>query len=119
MVGFDNGSEKERELDGKNVPVINVDLSSKFADITIAKRIKENFEICFIGDTKKGSFDIGEDLAKEFINTQGNPNGRSNSDVVLPWVNAYDIVQSPRRMWIIDFGVDISIGDAAQYKKTF
>jgi len=98
MVGFDNGEEHNLELNGVKVSVINTDLSSNLADITFAERLKENYEYCFIGDTKKGAFDIPESLAKQMIATHGNPNGRSNSDVVLPWINAYDIVQSPGRL---------------------
>ena len=119
MVGFDNGQEQSRNLNGSETSVINADLSNNLADITRAKRLKENFEICLIGDTKKGSFDIDEDLAKALILTQGNPNGRPNSDVVVPWINASDIVQSPRRMWIIDFGVNMSQAEASLYEKPF
>ena len=37
-----------------------------------------------------------------------NPNGRSNLDVVRPWVNGLDITQRPANMYIIDFGIDMS-----------
>ena len=37
-----------------------------------------------------------------------NPDGRSNRDVVRPWVNGLDITRRPRGMWIIDFGVDMT-----------
>jgi hypothetical protein len=78
------------------VPVINVDLSKNRTDVTLARRLSENSEICFIGDTKKGAFDLPDHLAKQLVALTGNPNGRSNSDVVLPWINAYDVVQHSR-----------------------
>lgn len=48
-----------------------------------------------------------------------NPNGRPNSDVVRPWVNGLDIVRRSRDMWIIDFGVDMPLEQAALYEEPF
>jgi hypothetical protein len=45
-------------------------------------RLSENFNISFIGDTKKGKFDIPNELAQEMIKTTGNPNGQPNSNVI-------------------------------------
>jgi len=49
----------------------------------------------------------------------GNPNGRPNSDVIKPWINATDITRRPRNMWIIDFGVDMPLEEAAKYEQPF
>jgi hypothetical protein len=114
MIGFDKGAETGRVLDGKLVTNINSDLSGAF-DLTSAKRLFENVNIAYMGDTKGGPFDISEALAKEMLDTTINPNSRPNSDVMLPWVNGLDISRQPRRMWIIDFGVDMSESEAAQY----
>ncbi|MDD5646555.1 MAG: class I SAM-dependent DNA methyltransferase, partial [Candidatus Bipolaricaulis sp.] len=118
MIGFDGGSEHGRELDGKSVPDIDSSLRSG-ADLTNAQALEENARIAFIGDTKKGKFDIPATLAAEFLGDPANPNGRSNSDVVRPWINGSDITGRPRGMYIVDFGVDLTEEKAALYEKPF
>jgi type II restriction/modification system DNA methylase subunit YeeA len=117
MVGFDNRREKERLLDGTHVATINANLRAS-ADITTAKRLKSNLGIAFMGDTKGGAFDIPETLALEML-AQPNPDGRTNSDVVLPWANGLDITRRPRNVWIIDFGVSMPVATAALYAAPF
>ena len=63
IVGFDDGSESSRELDGAAVESINANLTTG-ADLTDARRLKENLGIAFMGDTKGGPFDIPESLAQ-------------------------------------------------------
>jgi len=118
MVGFDNGRETERQLDGRSVQRINTDLTTAL-DMTQARHLSENRDIAFMGDTKGGSFDIPNDLAQEILAAGGNPNGRPNSDVVRPWVNAKDITSRLRGVWIIDFGTDMTLEDAAAYGQPF
>jgi hypothetical protein len=48
-----------------------------------------------------------------------NAHGRSNADVVRPWANGLDVTRRPRRMWIIDFGTDMSMDQAALYERPF
>jgi len=50
---------------------------------------------------------------------KANPNGLPNSLVVKPWINASDITQGSRDMWIIDFGPDMSLEEAAQFEEPF
>ena len=47
-----------------------------------------------------------------------NPNGRSNAEVVRPWVNGMDLVRRPSETWIIDFA---SLGEqeASEYVAPF
>ena len=71
-----------------------------------------------MGDTKGGAFDIPESLALEMLQAP-NPHGKSNHDVVRPYVNGSDITGSGRGMWIIDFGPDMDIGQAALYEVPF
>jgi len=118
MVGFDSEENQEKTLDGKLVEEINSDLSST-ANLTQAKKLLENQGISFIGTQKNGPFDIDEKFAQELIRDTGNPNKRSNGDVIKPWINAMDITQQPRRMWIIDFGTDMTLEQAAGYEKPF
>jgi SAM-dependent methyltransferase len=118
MIGFDGRTEKDHMLDGRRVATINSDLSS-LSDLTMAKPLPENADIAFIGDTKKGQFDITHEVAVEMLQDQANPNGQPNSDVIKPWINGLDITNRPRNMWIIDFGVDMPQHQAAQYEKPF
>ena len=117
FLGYDDGSETERYLDGQPVPEINPNLTAG-VDLTKARRLPENMGIAFMGDTKGGPFDIPESLAMEML-AAPNPDGRSNRDVIHPWVNGLDITRRPRRMWIIDFGVDMPMEDAAKYEAPF
>lgn len=118
MVGFDNGTEQERTLNGASVQRINPDLTAT-VDLTIAKTLSENADLAFIGDTKVGPFEIAAKTARTMLADTGNPNNRPNTDVVRPWVNGLDITRRPRNMWIIDFGTDMSQEEAAQYEAPF
>ena len=71
-----------------------------------------------MGDTKGGPFDIDDATAQTLL-ASPNPDGRNNRDVVRPWVNGLDLTRRPRGMWIIDFGVDMSINEAALYEGPF
>lgn len=118
IIGFDIGLEQTHTLDGKEVSYINSDLTSA-GDLTLARLLTENQNIVFMGDTKGGAFDISHELAMQMLSANGNPNGRPNSDVVLPWVNGLDIVRRPRHMWIIDFGTIMPEEEAALYELPF
>lgn len=117
FVAQDDGSELERELDGRLVETINPNLTPGI-DLSKARRFTENLGISFMGDTKGGPFDIDAETAAGLI-AQPNPDGRSNADVVRQWVNGFDVTRRPRNMWIIDFGVDMSEQDAALYEAPF
>ena len=118
IVGFDDGSEIERELDGEPVDAIYANLTTG-VDLTKAHRLNENADISFIGDMKKGKFEIAAMDAQKMLEMPSNPNGRSNSDVLRPWVNGIDITRRPRNMWIVDFDMNMSEGDAALYEAPF
>ena len=117
VVGFDNGSELNRELDGAAVGSINTNLTMG-ADLTAAVRLGENLGIAFMGDTKGGPFDIPESVAVEMLG-QPNPDGRDNRDVVHPRANGKDITSRPSGTWIIDFGIDLPVAESALYEAPF
>ncbi len=111
-------------LDGREVAEIYSDLNSRNVgsrevDLTQSRRLKENKGVCYMGSSKKGSFDIPESQAREWLSLPTNPNGRLNSDVLRPILNALDIVRRPRTRWIIDFGCNMSESDAALYEAPF
>jgi hypothetical protein len=118
MVGFDGGEETSRFLDGRTVNVINPDLTGAL-DLTVAQRFTENANLAFMGDTKGGAFDIESGVAEKMLNAPINPNGRSNSDVLRPWVNGQDVTGRPRGMWIIDFGVEMAEEEASLFEMPF
>jgi type II restriction/modification system DNA methylase subunit YeeA len=105
-------------LDGQPVPFINPDLTTG-SNAASAMRLKENANLCFMGTTKVGPFDIDAETARKMLAAPTNPNGRPNSDVVRPWVNATDITRRPRDMYIIDFGTEITEAEAALYEIPF
>lgn len=122
IVCQDDGAEQHRRVDGQPAQAIHADLtpgSHGSADLTTARPLLENLGISFMGDTKGGPFDISGDLARGLLSRGGNPNGRPNSDVVVPWVNGLDVTRRPRDMFIIDFGVEMSERDAAMYEGPF
>jgi len=116
MVGFDDGEDKLRVLDGKDVAEINVNLSA-LADIASARRIEDNLSLGFMGTTKQGAFDIDAGTALEFLKAP-NPHGKPNSDVVVPWLNGQDVTRRSRGMWIIDC-YNMSRDEAALYEGPF
>ena len=116
IVGFDDGSETEMMLDGELVKSINSNLTEG-VDLTAAIKLKENLGIAFMGDTKGGPFDIPGDIAQQMLDNP-NPHGKSNSDVIKPWINGRDVTTRPSGKWIIDFG-DMSLEDASLYETPF
>ena len=69
MIGFDDGTETARSLDGKAVQVINPNLTAA-ADVTTAQELKANLDLAFMGTTKGGAFDIPESMAFDFLFAQ-------------------------------------------------
>ena len=118
MIGFDDGSEKTRTLDDVAVIEINSDLSH-LSDLTMAQPLYENTNIVFMGDTKVGPFEIDSATANAMLSDKGNPNKRPNTDVVKRSFNGIDVTRRPRKMWVIDFGIDTPAKEAAQYEKPF
>ncbi|MDD4891657.1 MAG: hypothetical protein PHU85_17195 [Phycisphaerae bacterium] len=117
MVGFDDGTQTERTLDGQFVPHVNADLTGGVATVE-AKPLAENAGIAFMGDTKGGAFDIGWEDARRMLG-QPNPHGQSNFPVVRPWLNGSDITKRTRSMWIIDFGCEMPMDEAAKFESPF
>ena len=117
IVGFDDGTEATRCLDGSIVATINANLGGK-ADTTAAKRLVANSRVSFMGDTKGGAFDIPDALAIEMLHAP-NPHGQPNSDIIVPWANGLDLTRRSRSMWIIDFGTTMPVETAALHALPF
>ena len=106
-------------LDGKRASQINPDLTAGENDLTIAEALSQNVNVAFMGDTKNGPFDIPGCLARNWLCLPANPNGRSNSDILKPWVNGRDLTRRPAGKWIIDFGSSMNETEAAFYEAPF
>jgi type II restriction/modification system DNA methylase subunit YeeA len=116
MIGFDDGSEGAKTLDGRRVLSINPNLSST-ADITTVKQLNENLGLSYIGTTKKAPFDISDVLARRLL-TAANPHGLPNSEVLFPYANGMYVTRRPSADWIIDFA-ERTISDAALFEGPF
>ncbi len=112
-----NGDEQERYLDGNLVSAIssNFTADSKFQP----KSLNENANLCFMGVILSGEFDVSQSVASTWLQDTGNPNGRPNSDVLRPFINAADILGRSRNEWVIDFGLSMSLENASLYEKPF
>ncbi len=117
IIGFDDGSETEKTLDGEVVSGINANLTTG-VDTTAARILRENAGLSFEGPSPKGSFDIPAGVARQMLDQPLNVNGKPNSDVVRRVMSARDITQHPRGIYTIDFGV-MEFDDACQYEMPF
>ena len=97
---------------------INADLTAE-TDITKANQLEENRGLSFIGDQKSGPFDLPDLVARQMLSLPRNANGCPNGDVIRPWMNGLDITRRPRHMWIVDFGVNMPLEQAALYEAPF
>lgn len=117
FLAYDDGSETVRSLNGHRVASINSNLTAGI-DLTHVSRLTENMGIAFMGDSKGGPFELDDERAQILL-ASPNPDGRSNSDVVRPWVNGRDLLGFPRDMWIVDFGTNMAEDEAALYEAPF
>ena len=117
MVGFDDGTEVEKLLDGQVVAQINANLTAN-VNVPEALAIPENKGCWCYGSQQKGRFDIAPDLARSMLLS---PNAAqvANSDVVLPSVNGAQILRRTHDSFVIDFGLEEELTRAAQYEAPF
>ena len=119
----DDDSVSTPRLDGQPVDEIHADLTAtrdhQGVDLTLARRLPANARVAFVADQKGGPFDILGSQAREWLLLPANPNGRTNADVLKPWVNGMDLTRRPAGKWIVDFGWTMSDADAALYEEPF
>ncbi len=119
----DDDSVSTPRLDGQPVDEIYADLTARRGgagvDLTLARRLSANARVAFVADQKGGPFDISGSQAREWLLLPANPNGRTNADVLKPWVNGMDLTRRPAGKWIVDFGWTMSDDAAALYEKPF
>ena len=120
---YDDDSVSTPRLDGQPVDEIHADLTAtrdqQGVDLTRARRLPTNARVAFVADQKGGPFDIPGNQAREWLLLPANPNGRTNADVLKPWLNGMDLTRRPAGKWIVDFGWTMSDADAALYEEPF
>jgi type II restriction/modification system DNA methylase subunit YeeA len=117
MIGFDDGKEKTRVLDGEQMADINPNLTAH-SDTTGAMLLSANAGVCLRASEKGGDFTLDEEQVADFFR-RTNPHGKPNSDVIRPWINGDILLKSPARKFIIDyFGVNDE-AKASQYEAPF
>ena len=114
----------QARLDGRRVNEIYTALTAHNdgaagIDLTTARRLPANSNVAFIGDAKHGTFDVSGDQAREWLRLPANPNGRTNAEVLKPWMNGMDLTRRPAGKWIVDFGWHMTEADAALYEEPF
>ena len=114
MVGFDDGSDTSRTLDGKPVSQINSNLTAH-VDVTAAMPLRANLDLSFRGTQKSGDFDVDDKTARKWL-LAPNPHGKPNSDLLRPWLNGTAIVKRVPLRWIIDTGTDMTQEQFALYE---
>jgi len=67
--------------------------------------------VAFVADRKGGPFDVPGDQTREWLLLPANPNGRSNADVLKPWVNGMNVTRPPAGKRIVDSGWTMSDAD--------
>jgi len=136
IVVFDSNAKTHR-VDGRLVEQLTSDLreasSSSGFDPSKVKKLPQNKRVSFQGVVLRSnvkrkeamrlglpdaSFTIAGPEGRKALMATGNPNGRPNSDVVLPTINGDDITGRPRDRFIVDF-VARNLHDAAMYEVPF
>ena len=116
IIGFDDGSETDKRVDGRPVARIGANLAAG-TDVTAAKKLAANAGIVFRGP-RTTPFEIDGALAGKLLSDGGNPNRRPNSDVIAPLRNGQDLTARPRGHYTINFG-SMTLDEAAQYAAPF
>ncbi|WP_310476290.1 class I SAM-dependent DNA methyltransferase [Sandarakinorhabdus sp.] len=119
IVCFSSVANESVRLNGNVSTKIFSDLTANEVDLTKADKLAPNEAIAFIGIQKSGPFDVPGELARQWLKAPLNPNGRSNAQVLKPYVNGAEIVRRPQDIWIVDFGSELDESEASQFEFPF
>jgi hypothetical protein len=137
LICFSADAALSPSLNGIQVTRVFADLRAPSdegsGDLTATKALAENSGIAFQGVVPRGSlkksvakklglgpatFVLPGDIARRMLSIDGNPNGRSNSEVVVPFLIGDDVAKRPRDRFIVDFGTRTEI-EAELYEAPF
>ncbi len=116
LVAFGHAAQQPL-LNGIEVDSISSDLHGS-QGISHVQRLASNIDASYIGTQKNGPFDISREIAEEWLRLP-NPHGKSNALVVRPWANGLDVTRRPQNRWVVDFGCDMSMDEAALFEAPF
>jgi type II restriction/modification system DNA methylase subunit YeeA len=119
LICFGQTYDNKRWLDGVVVAHIHPDLTSGDIDITRAVQLNENRHGSFLGIQKSGPLDVPGILARDWLLSPVNPNGRPNADVLRPFLNGDDVTARSRDYWLIDFPLEQTEATAALFQQPF
>ncbi|HPG61437.1 MAG TPA: N-6 DNA methylase, partial [Casimicrobium sp.] len=121
LVAFGIGDNAIR-LDGMPADRIRADLTpdtiATGADMTDVPRLSDTRSTCFVGTSKKASFDIDGIVARRWLR-EPNVHGESNAQVLAHYLNGADIARRPSDTWIVDFGEKRTLSDAKLFEKPY
>jgi hypothetical protein len=112
IVGFDDGNQGLKILNGKIVETINPNLTTGI-DLSSALRLPDNIGLTHKGLEPGGPFTIEGNLARTWLGF-ANPQGKRNQDVLHPYINGMDITSRSSDTFLIDFN-EMSEDEARQY----
>lgn len=116
LIGFDDGSETVRELDGRTVRSIETTLVAN-QDLSVAQRLTANAAVSFIGIQPSGSFEIPEAEVAGYLQSYS-VLGEPCSSVLRPFWRAVDVVRRWEKFWVVDF-TQMSFEKAAAFERPF
>lgn len=102
-------------LNGREVPLINADLTSGI-NFTLARKLAQNRGISLFGIQSSGPHDVSGALARDWMSLPTNPNGATNASVLKPYWNGDDITGRPRDVLLIDLPIGLAEKDATLYE---
>ena len=109
--------DRKLYLDGRLVGTVNPDLTAGL-DLSATRALVTNANTTFMGDSKGGAFDIDWEQAALLLK-QPNASGTRNVDVVRPRMMGSDVNGRATAGYIIDFGCDTPLKQAAGYEAPF
>jgi len=116
LVAFGHADQRAK-LDGVELNAISSDLHGT-QGVSGVRKLSTNADASFIGTQKNGPFDIPRDVAVQWLRLP-NPHGKSNALVVRPWANGLDVTRRPQDRWVVDFGCDMPLNEAALFEVPF
>ena len=96
IVGFDDGSQSQKQVNARAVTAINADLTSS-TNLISARQLAENEALIARGIETGGPFELTDSEARQFRQIAG------YEKVIVPILNGRDVTDRSRNVWIVDF----------------
>jgi len=116
-LAIDNDETQPFFIDGEVAAKINPNLSGG-VDVTEAKTLPANKGLTINGVSRAGPFNLPETSILDWLHVP-NPTQKPNSDVLRPTWGADDLGGRWSKEWVVDFGPELTMPEAAQYTAPF